>query len=53
MGEQERYKHLLKKVIDETENSKIKSSQELVQTLIRELSNPGEENSIRPQNAVK
>ncbi|MFC2947272.1 hypothetical protein [Virgibacillus sediminis] len=53
MGEQERYKNLLRRVIDETENYKIKSSQELIQTLIKELSNPREEKSIHPQNAVK
>lgn len=37
MGEQEAYKRLLKKVIDETENDKIKSTEELIQKLISEL----------------
>ncbi|GIP65187.1 MULTISPECIES: hypothetical protein [Bacillota] len=37
MGEQERYKKLLKKVIRETENQNIKSSQEMVNMLIKEL----------------
>ncbi|WP_176555884.1 hypothetical protein [Virgibacillus ndiopensis] len=37
MGEQERYKKMLKKMIDETENFKIQSSEELIQALIYEL----------------
>lgn len=37
MGEQEKYKKLLKKVIRETENQNIKSSQEMINTLIKEL----------------
>lgn len=39
MGEQERYKRILKKVIDETENKKIKTAEELIRTLVNELSN--------------
>ncbi|WP_170138905.1 hypothetical protein [Oceanobacillus chungangensis] len=37
MGEQEAYKRLLKKVIDDTENDKIQSTDELIQKLITEL----------------
>ncbi|WP_205317608.1 hypothetical protein [Oceanobacillus zhaokaii] len=37
MGEQEAYKRLLKKVIDDTENDKIQSTDELIQKLIKEL----------------
>lgn len=39
MGEQEKYKNILKKVIDETENHRIQSSEELIQLLIHELKN--------------
>ncbi|WP_165769038.1 hypothetical protein [Virgibacillus profundi] len=39
MGEQEKYKKMLKKVIDETESYKIQSSEELIQMLIKELTN--------------
>ncbi|MGP4105590.1 hypothetical protein [Virgibacillus sp. L01] len=39
MVEQERYKNMLKKMIDETENSKFQSSEELIQALIQELTN--------------
>lgn len=38
MVEQERYKHLMKKLINETENSKIQSAEEMIQKLISELS---------------
>ncbi|WP_190279468.1 hypothetical protein [Ornithinibacillus gellani] len=38
MSEQEKYKRVLKKVIDATENDKIKTSDELIKTLIMELS---------------
>ncbi|MBU5267163.1 hypothetical protein [Virgibacillus proomii] len=37
MGEQEKYKNLLRKVIQETENHKIQTSEEMVKTLIKEL----------------
>jgi len=37
MGEQERYKQVLSKVIDDTENHKIQSAEELVQILKNEL----------------
>lgn len=37
MGEQEKYKRLLKNLIDETENHKIKSAEELIQKLVKEL----------------
>lgn len=39
MSEQEKYKNMLRRVIEETESHKIKSSQELVQTLVSELTN--------------
>ncbi|HLR08864.1 MAG TPA: hypothetical protein VK136_06330 [Bacillota bacterium] len=38
MKEQERYKRILQKVIDKTENDNIQSAEELIQTLIDELS---------------
>lgn len=37
MGEQEQYKNILQKVISDTESSKINSSQELIQMLVKEL----------------
>ncbi|MBM7600525.1 hypothetical protein JOC34_002936 [Virgibacillus halotolerans] len=37
MGEQERYKVMLEKLIADTENEKIQSSEELIQLLINEL----------------
>lgn len=37
MREQDRFKNILEKMIKETENHKIKSSQELIQALIYEL----------------
>ncbi|MFD1849033.1 hypothetical protein [Oceanobacillus bengalensis] len=37
MGEQEKYKKMLKEVIDETESRKINSAEELIQKLVREL----------------
>ncbi|WP_199794669.1 hypothetical protein [Lentibacillus sp. Marseille-P4043] len=37
MGEQEQYKMMLKKMIDQTENFKIQSSEELIQALVKEL----------------
>lgn len=37
MGEQERYKNMLIKIIDETESEKIQTSEELIRTLINEL----------------
>lgn len=39
MVEQERYKNMLKKVIDETESEKIQTSEELIRTLVKELTN--------------
>ncbi|MCM3740239.1 hypothetical protein M3210_08150 [Oceanobacillus luteolus] len=39
MGEQERYKNMLKKVIDATENEKIQTSEDLIRTLVNELTN--------------
>lgn len=38
MVEQERYKYLMEKMINETENAKIQSAEELIQKLISELS---------------
>lgn len=37
MKEQEQYKEMLKKIIDETENFNIQSAEELIQKLITEL----------------
>ncbi|MBD1223194.1 hypothetical protein [Virgibacillus halodenitrificans] len=37
MLEQEKYKDMLKKVIDETENHTIKNSEQLIQMLVSEL----------------
>lgn len=37
MKEQEIYKRLLKKLIDETENHKIQSAEELIQRMVKEL----------------
>ncbi|MDY0408931.1 hypothetical protein ACFFIS_03865 [Virgibacillus soli] len=42
MKERENLKKLLKKVIHETENNKFHSAEELVQTLIREITSQGE-----------
>lgn len=39
MHEQEKYKNMLKKMIDETENHKIQTSEELIQLLISEIKN--------------
>ncbi|HLR52101.1 MAG TPA: hypothetical protein VK072_04420 [Candidatus Avamphibacillus sp.] len=39
MKEQELYKKVLKKIIDATENNKIKTTDEVIQTLIFELTN--------------
>lgn len=39
MHEQEQYKKMLKKVIDETETKKIQTSEELIRTLVTELTN--------------
>ncbi|CDQ38989.1 MULTISPECIES: hypothetical protein [Virgibacillus] len=39
MGEQEKYKNLLRKVIQETENHKIQTSEEMVKALVHELGN--------------
>jgi len=38
MIEQEKYKKILRKMIDDTENHKINTSEELIQLLITELS---------------
>ncbi|GGB55188.1 hypothetical protein GCM10011409_36000 [Lentibacillus populi] len=37
MGDQEKYKLMLKKLIEQTENFKIQSSEELIQALVNEL----------------
>lgn len=37
MSEQERYKNMLRRLIDETESHKIQTSKELVQSLVNEL----------------
>ncbi|WP_175631917.1 hypothetical protein [Virgibacillus siamensis] len=37
MVEQERFKHMLKKMIEDTENAKFQSSEELIQALVYEL----------------
>ncbi|WP_205520058.1 hypothetical protein [Virgibacillus doumboii] len=37
MVEQEHYKNMLKKMIEDTENAKFESTEELVQALIQEL----------------
>lgn len=39
MGEQERYKVMLEKLITDTENEKIQSSEELIRLLITEIKN--------------
>ncbi|MBU8790323.1 hypothetical protein NSA56_02980 [Oceanobacillus caeni] len=39
MGEQELYKRMLKKLIVETENQQIKSAEELIQKIVKELTN--------------
>ncbi|WP_167751317.1 hypothetical protein [Lentibacillus salicampi] len=38
MVEQERYKHLMKKLIKETESARIQTAEELVKKLVSELS---------------
>ncbi|WP_175284971.1 hypothetical protein [Lentibacillus jeotgali] len=38
MAEQERYRHLMEKLIKETENAKIQSAEEMIQKLVSELS---------------
>lgn len=57
MKEQEQYKNLLKKLINETENFKIQSSEELIQTLVNELAkfNPiaSKANNIQANSFVK
>lgn len=37
MGEQERYRRMLEKVIDATENKEIQTSEELIRTLVDEI----------------
>lgn len=37
MREQEKYKKMLKKMIDQTESNKIQSSDQLIQALINEI----------------
>ncbi|SDQ24894.1 hypothetical protein [Virgibacillus salinus] len=49
MVEQERYKNMLKRMIDETENLKFQSSEELIQALIQELTN-GKTNTNKVSN---
>jgi len=39
MKEQEQFKIMLKNIIEDTENNKIKSSEELIQTLINQIKN--------------
>ncbi|WP_405100336.1 hypothetical protein [Oceanobacillus sp. FSL H7-0719] len=39
MHEQEQYKKMLEKVIDATESEKIQTSEELIRTLVTELTN--------------
>lgn len=39
MREQEQYKKMLKNVIDATESKKIQTSEELIRTLVNELTN--------------
>ncbi|AIF44172.1 hypothetical protein [Virgibacillus sp. SK37] len=54
MGEQEKYKHMLKKIIDETENHTIKNSEQLIQILVSELKHGclvGEQ--MQQQTAIK
>ncbi|MFS0674190.1 hypothetical protein [Ornithinibacillus sp. 179-J 7C1 HS] len=41
MVEREFFKNMMKRVIDDTEKNKIRSSDELIQTLIKELSDQG------------
>lgn len=38
MGEQEKFKKVLKKMIDETEKNNIRSAEELLRQLVQELS---------------
>ncbi|WP_382399518.1 hypothetical protein [Lentibacillus salinarum] len=47
MVEQERYKYLMKKLITETENSRIQSAEEMIQKLVSELSG---EKSYKPNH---
>ncbi|MEW9676004.1 hypothetical protein ABRT01_07450 [Lentibacillus sp. L22] len=37
MGEQEQYKKILKNIIDQAENLKIQTSEQLIQVLVNEL----------------
>ncbi|WP_199860660.1 hypothetical protein [Oceanobacillus damuensis] len=39
MVEQEKYKNMLQRIIEETENQNIRSSEQLIKMLISELSN--------------
>ncbi len=39
MVEREFFKNMMKRIIDDTEKNKIRSSDELIQTLIKELTN--------------
>ncbi|WP_249871329.1 hypothetical protein [Oceanobacillus saliphilus] len=39
MVEQERYKNMLQRLIDETENQNIRTSEQLIKMLISELTN--------------
>lgn len=50
MGEQEKYKNLLKKVIQETENQNINSSQEMVNMLVKELRSITLTSSVAPKS---
>jgi hypothetical protein len=42
MVEREFFKNMMKKIIDDTENNKIKSSDEAIKTLIKELNSQRE-----------
>ncbi|WP_198029983.1 hypothetical protein [Oceanobacillus manasiensis] len=54
MVEQEKFKLMLSKVIHETENHHIKSSQEMIQTLINELTHETLiPNASAPQSGLK
>lgn len=39
MGEQEKYTRMLKNLIDDTESHKIKSTEEIIRKLVKELTN--------------
>jgi|GEM_PF-3372581 len=51
MKEQEQYKTLLKEVIEATENNKINTSEELIQTLVYELKNNSNQDGKTPSQS--